>query len=411
MRRRRRASDGNSQNFIGKHRHGSRSGIRPRARIRRWLIICVASGSSSADRRRHPTSLRGNKHVARSDFWSKNFKHDRLNGGRPGNPLQRTARFLLKGVWPYPTDHQAVGVDIETWASSSAPLVYICVFPDTDRMVSPRALSHFRSLCIAPRRTLMCPNFGDFGRHQESLRRKRWFAQTPLCAKGISNRIPLERYPNREHTHSEMWRLRHHIETKRRAAALMHVLTNQRNGGWGLKHLANRFSDMPFFQPLAMARNSVPQNRSGGLRVLHLPPLPAARTKTEEDTHLELLLANDQTLTPSGGCFMVDDIRRARHSLPRWKTCGDGSIVTDVIEACNSADWFGKSPSAEGWRTRRFGGLRWDRGGPGLELVHDTAAAVQMRRAKPVPLLAPGHHTPGGRKALGQHLLSEALGL
>lgn len=55
---------------------------------------------------------------------------------------------------------------------------------------------------------------------------------------------------------------------------------------------------------------------------------------------MELLLANDQTLTSAGGCFTIDDITRARHSFPRGKTSGDDNIVTEIIEACDSADWF-----------------------------------------------------------------------
>lgn len=53
----------------------------------------------------------------------------------------------------------------------------------------------------------------------------------------------------------------------------------------------------------------------------------------------ERQLAADQTLECTGCCFPEDDIRWARHALSRGKTCGDDLVATEMLQACDSADW------------------------------------------------------------------------
>lgn len=63
----------------------------------------------------------------------------------------------------------------------------------------------------------------------------------------------------------------------------------------------------------------------------------------QEEVALELLLRRDHTLAMTTGTSFIDAcIRRARHSLPRGKTCGD-DVVTEMLQAYNSADlhWAG----------------------------------------------------------------------
>lgn len=160
------ASDGNSKQFAGKHRHGSRSGVRARERayVGGHFILSLL-GARAADRLRRPTTLPGNKHMAGSSLWDKNFKHDRLHGGRSsslsadGQASPERRRSLPDGPPSFSS-----GTRLERFP---CPILYICAFLETDRMLSPRPRSHFRSRCLAPRWTHMGSKYKDLGRDQE----------------------------------------------------------------------------------------------------------------------------------------------------------------------------------------------------------------------------------------------------
>lgn len=103
--------------------------------------------------------------------------------------LQRTVRLLLKGIWPYPTDHRAVGVELDpslflapscTYVRSRKPIGWCPLTPITVPLSSPR-WPHTGS------------NFRDLGRDQESVCRKRWFTTTPRYARDLPHRSSVER--------------------------------------------------------------------------------------------------------------------------------------------------------------------------------------------------------------------------
>lgn len=143
-----------------------------------------------------------------------------------------------------------------------------------------------------------------------------------------------------DHAHAEMWRLRHHIQAEKQATKSMYHLSNQKAGGWGQRHLTRGFPDMPF---LATARGpELSATNIGQLASEYYSSLFAQRPAefAAEDAAVDAQLAIDQIGSHADGCFSVDDIRRARHSLPRGKTCGDDNVVTEMLETCDFADWF-----------------------------------------------------------------------
>lgn len=49
-----------------------------------------------------------------------------------------------------------------------------------------------------------------------------------------------------EQAHADMWRLRHQIMAEKQTSACMHIISNQRAGEWGHRHLTTGFADMPY---------------------------------------------------------------------------------------------------------------------------------------------------------------------
>lgn len=124
-----------------------------------------------------------------------------------------------------------------------------------------------------------------------------------------------------------------------------------------------------------------------------MPYLKTPHGRELSASNVWALASECQTLEHADGYFSKDDIRRARHSLPRGKTCGDDNIVTLMPEACNSADWFcavafnqrvANTP-AGGDPGRIGAGPIWD--AFKIRLLSKCDAPTQLRFLRPIAIL------------------------
>lgn len=87
---------------------------------------------------------------------------------------------------------------------------------------------------------------------------------------------------------------------EKQASACMHILSNQRAGGWGQKHLTKGFADMPYLATSSGRETNVV--RIGKLVSEYYSSLFSTTPGrfAEEYTDLEGQLAADQTLDFAG---------------------------------------------------------------------------------------------------------------